>query len=50
MSDLWVLVGVFFMFKCEVVHGMVLVEAAVLNTLHDLERVDVVLLIDDLHD
>ena len=50
MCDFWVLVDVFFVFEGEVVHGVVLVEAAVLHALHHLHGVQVVLPVDDLHD
>lgn len=50
MSDFWVLMGVFLMLECKVVHGMVLIETTALDALYNLKRVDMVFLVDDLHD
>ena len=42
--------GVFLMLECKVVHGMVLIETTALDALYNLKRVDMVFLVDDLHD
>ena len=46
---IWVFVGVFFMLKGEIVHGVVFVKSAILHTLHHLHRIQVVLPVDYLH-